>query len=1245
VLSPSSFPDSDNVELVLPGLYDPGLAALAVAVAVFSSWLALQLFSRSAGEARSPSRLLAHCASSAALGCGMWAVHIIGLLAMDLHGQLRFQPVLTFASMLPSLLASFVALSVLRERRGEPVGLAGCGLLLGIGIATMHYAGLASARTSLTVHHDIAAVAASVGVAGLLAALALAIVHRPLPGLRRLPAPARLLAAAVTMGAAIVGMYVIGMAGADFHRLPEPPGPGEAGKGFVGVAIAAVAIAFTALAAAANALLRFREVFRVLSEKEAWHRALLDTAVDGVITYDIDGRITECNPSAERIFGWSRAELTGRGIGTLIPVGDSTRIELRRLVEHPEPVGSGVTREVQGLRKDGASVPLRVATGHVQLHGRDHFVAFISDIGTRKAIEGALRESELLMRSLVRNMPGLAYRSHAGVERDIVFISEAAERLTGYPPADFLGGPSRRRLIDLVHPEDRQRVQATLLGAIAKAGTFSFEYRLCHRNGSECWVWSNGAVVPGADGRPQWVDGVILDIAERKRSELEIRKYGALVASSDDAIMSKTLDGLITSWNPGSEKLFGYTEAEVIGRPMLLLFPDDRREEEAKILARIARGEKVDNVDTVRRRKDGRLVDVSVTISPIHDSAGVVVGASNIARDITERRHMEVALREAKDRAERAAEARSAFLANMSHEIRTPMNSILGFTDVLLQGELTAEQRRHLETVHAAGDSLLRLLNEILDTAKLDKGAIELEDADFDLLALVDELSSSLGMGARKKGLALDVNYHAALPRRFRGDELRIRQVLTNLLSNAVKFTEQGRIELAIAPLAGRGGVHIEVRDTGIGIPAHRVGTIFDPFIQADASMSRRFGGTGLGTTISKRLVELMGGAISVESRVGEGSVFRVELPLAPAGTAAAPVTHAPPGAQLPPVRILMADDVPQNLELLSLHLGRLGHELAAATNGAQAAELAAAQRFDLILMDVQMPLVDGLQATRRIREHEAKTGAARVPVIALTASVLAEDRLAAREAGMDGFASKPIDLKLLMQEIARVLGLGGPTVERPEAAAAPLSVLDTAQGLERWMHRHEAYRRELQRFAHAHADLGALLLEGADRQDHGGLRSLVHRVRGSAGNLGLAQLADLLARAEEALAREAHAQADALLREAPQQLAAATATIESWLAADRLVRPTLPAPLDDAGVDAGALEALAESLARELRRGAIDDAALRRVMQALQGRADPRRLALLRRAIDDFDFDLAQQRLDALFATLAPAEAVGGRP
>lgn len=445
-----------------------------------------------------------------------------------------------------------------------------------------------------------------------------------------------------------------------------------------------------------------------------------------------------------------------------------------------------------------------------------------------------------------------------------------------------------------------------------------------------------------------------------------------------------------------------------------IIYPDDREH----VTNTIQNAIDLDDTFVLNYRIQHRNGDIRWVLEYggiVYDENKEVKFLDGVILDNTDRRRIEEALIESKEKAEMASLTKTTFLANMSHEIRTPMNAIIGFTEVLLSDTLSATQRKHLETIRNSAKSLLRLLNDILNSAKLDRGAVELEIVDFSLVSLIDQVSSTLGMEAKRKGLTFKTEYSEDLGDYYKGDSLRIRQILTNLVGNAIKFTKEGTIRLFVKPSGNL--VEFHIQDTGIGISEDRLDKIFEPFTQADVSMSRRFGGTGLGTTISKQLVELMGGKIWVTSKIGKGSDFYFALPL-PKGNATNVISEIP-SLPLPNLKVLIVDDVKQNVELIQILMETNGHQVTIANNGREAVDRFREQNFDLVLMDIQMPEMDGLEATKQIRIEETKQKRNHTPIIALSASVFEEDKLQAKQAGMDGFVSKPIDVDELFHEIA----------------------------------------------------------------------------------------------------------------------------------------------------------------------------------------------------------------------------------
>jgi len=391
----------------------------------------------------------------------------------------------------------------------------------------------------------------------------------------------------------------------------------------------------------------------------------------------------------------------------------------------------------------------------------------------------------------------------------------------------------------------------------------------------------------------------------------------------------------------------------------------------------------------------------------------------SLEEQIAERNRVNQELRVAKDRAEDAARLKSEFLANMSHEIRTPMNGVTGMIGLVLDRCSDSEQREQLQVAQSAAQSLINILNDILDLSKIEAGKMTLEAIPFDLAGTLRESMRIFDSSVRQKQLDLRLAVEPGCPEWARGDPARLRQVLVNLIGNAVKFTNQGGVQVLLEP-AGQGLLRFAVRDSGIGIPPEKLGAIFDAFTQADGSHTRRFGGTGLGLAITRRLIDLMGGRLWVESAIGQGSRFSFELPLESASRPAAAAEEVPPSEiPLPVLNVLVAEDNLVNQKVICAILRRQGWSITLAANGAEALSHFRGQRFDLILMDVQMPEIDGLEATRLIREEEQRrVPVERVPILALTAHASLPHQEQCLAHGMDGILTKPIHLPTLIREI-----------------------------------------------------------------------------------------------------------------------------------------------------------------------------------------------------------------------------------
>jgi polar amino acid transport system substrate-binding protein len=866
--------------------------------------------------------------------------------------------------------------------------------------------------------------------------------------------------------------------------------------------------------------------------------------------------------------------------------------------------------------------------------------------------------------------------SIADREGRIVHANDRLCEISGYSREELIGRTHAVFKSGLHPPEFYAELWRTVLSGETWQG------ELCNRARYDSLYWLSTTIVPfpDGDGVPEQFISVSTDITRQKTMQEEVRGsrlfLQSMTESMGEGVYALDKSGYCSFLNPEAERLLGWSLMELsmsplhevaqltdtVGNP---LFGIDDIAHEVLRTQRPYRSE----YDTFTDR-DGRIFPITINLVPmIQDQEAVGVVA--IFQDITDRQDSESRLREATRRAEEASQAKSGFLANVSHEIRTPMNAIIGLSHLALQTELTPRQRDYVEKVHRSGESLLALLNDILDFSKIEAGRLDIESVEFSLQEVLDDLGGVLGYKAEEKGLALLFDVPREVPRHLVGDPLRLRQILLNLCNNALKFTEEGEVVLSVRTErsdAGAAHLRFSVRDTGIGISPDQRERLFQSFSQADIGTTRRYGGTGLGLAISKRLVELMGGRIEVESAPGMGSTFSVAIPfglatvaegrreqatieftglrclvvedsvsariifttllqelgvevdtasnsfvasarlagaeIEPArgydfilldwhlpgvdgvtfleerllagrstppvimataqgvealhpeierripgqvlGTLAKPVTggkleqllHRLVGGETPDphdmaeartgalrgARVLLVEDNALNQEVASALLEQHGIEVEIAGNGAEALQRLVPGRYDAVLMDCQMPVMDGYEATRAIRGME---DFAELPVIAMTASVRQTDVNDALAAGMDDHIPKPIDVRQMLRTLARwidreglapqALPPGGPDL-RAAPTLPPGDTVDAQEGLRNAGGDGALYRRLLQRFATDQAGTAALAREAAAQGDLAGARRILHTLKGTAATIGARALAGLAESAELAL-------------------------------------------------------------------------------------------------------------------------------
>ncbi len=514
-------------------------------------------------------------------------------------------------------------------------------------------------------------------------------------------------------------------------------------------------------------------------------------------------------------------------------------------------------------------------------------------------------------------------------------------------------------------------------------------------------------------------------------------------------------------------------------------------------------------IEVFALHRDGREFPVELAIAPIRSTDAISFCA--YARDITERRQQADVLRTAKDAAEQASHAKSAFLANMSHEIRTPLNAILGFADLLLNdmnGD-AMERHDHLTTIHDSGRHLLTLIDDVLDLSKIESGQIEIEHVRCSPHEIIAAAVSILRVRAAERGVTLEYFWKDEAPASIVSDPDRLRQILMNLIGNAIKFTEVGSVQVAARwEIDETSRIVIDVIDTGIGIDEERLESIFDPFVQADSSITRRFGGTGLGLSISRRLARLLGGSLTLESALGRGSVFTVTIPTGPvegvgrvrAGASDIASSHSLAARAASPTlagrRVLIVDDGATNRKLIKLILERAGAQTATAENGRIGVDTALSEPFDLILMDMQMPVMDGYRAARELR-----LSGCRAPIIALTAHAMAGDERKCRDAGCSGYLTKPIHPHRLLTTIAEALPRAEPMAAEDtthfDAAAAAGGLLPSTVPID-----DPEFREIIDEFVVRLAEqLTALRLLGAGDLAH--VDEIAHWIKGAGGTVG----------------------------------------------------------------------------------------------------------------------------------------------
>jgi PAS domain S-box-containing protein len=746
---------------------------------------------------------------------------------------------------------------------------------------------------------------------------------------------------------------------------------------------------------------------RVLLERL---KLLADTLPSMLAYWDRSLTCQFANQAYARWFGFDPVTLVGSSMQDLVGPEDFASDEpyaRGALAGHEQTFERVVPGPDEVLRHSLTKYLPHVVDGEVQ-----GFVAMVTEISEFRRVESALREHVARLDAEVHrrhSVEDLLTQSQAGLsvtlasidagyiatdrQGRVLTMNSVSERLTGWALAQARGEPLWEVLDREGRPAevlDRNPVDLVVERGITVDDTHRVV--IVSRQGARTPVEVKAALIQGPDGGVQGVAIVLRDRSHQIQAEIDSNRLASIVESSSDAIISKTLDGTIQSWNAAAERLFGYRADEAVGRSILLLIPEDRNDEELRIVAELSRGAVVPPFDTQRRTRDGRLIDVSITVSPLRDSRGRIVGASKIVRDISDRIRSEAVRARAQQletenrRILEASRVKSQFLANMSHELRTPLNAIIGFAELIQMGRVppdSPKMERFVGHIASSGRHLLQLINDVLDLSKVEAGKFDFFPEPLDLPVLVSEVCDTLRTHAERKAITITTHVDAAV-RHVELDPVRLKQVLYNYLSNAIKFTpERGRVAVRIVP-QGPDHWRLEVEDSGIGIAPSQIRYLFTEFHQIDASYSKAHQGTGLGLALTKRLVQAQEGIVGVASTPGEGSTFHAVLKRVHGASATLPPAVPAQGKDSDGAHLLVVEDDREVRTRILNGLAGCGLALSGAATGQQASDMSTQAFFDALTLDLHLPDEHSLGLLARMRGRDPDNAS---PVIGLTAA------------------------------------------------------------------------------------------------------------------------------------------------------------------------------------------------------------------------------------------------------------------
>ncbi|WFR63325.1 PAS domain S-box protein [Paenibacillus amylolyticus] len=771
------------------------------------------------------------------------------------------------------------------------------------------------------------------------------------------------------------------------------------------------------------------KVERELQETQEKYQVLAEHAQDLITTCSADGELLYVSPSVYTLLGYKPEEVMGKSFKDYCYPGD-----------YPDPMDlSKITNgcKMRVLHKKGHYIWMETLAKPVAgERGKSVQIVSISrDITHHKDADRRLRESRQRYRSLFEHNPAAVYSLN--LEGKYSAVNSKLVQMLDIPRNKLIG----KSFLSNLDPCDVQYGEH-YFDMVKQGEPQYYETRIVNSKGRKVDVSVTNVPII-VDKEMVGVYGIVSDITERKEYTERIqelsKQHELILNTVTEGIYGLDADGITMFMNPAAASMFGYEAKEFIGKNSHPIIHHTRADgshfpkEECPIQMTVLDGQRRSIKEDVFWRKDGSSFLVQYQVTPIIEQ-GQIQGAVVVFNDVTGEREIV----RAKETAELAAQAKSEFLSMVSHEIRTPMNGIVGMTELLIGTDLSEEQREYAEIIQDSGDALLNILNDILDFSKLESGKMALAYEPFALRNMLEQVAELFKPRADEKHLEIRYRLNPSIPEFMVGDAIRIRQILVNLVGNALKFTDQGSIDVNVDIIKGRkpedSVLDFAVQDTGIGIPADKLDQLFQSFSQLHPVINRKYGGTGLGLVISKRLVEIMGGSISVESIEGEGSTFRFAVPAASVDASAeqtASQFHHDRTRQSDKVamRILVAEDHPVNRKILREYLEKLGYQADVCTNGVEAIDAISQNAYDIVLMDIHMPVMDGLKATDLL--HRLIPRDRIPPIIAVTGNAKREDKEACLEIGMRDFISKPV----MLSELKRVIQQWGP---RDEPQLAP---------------------------------------------------------------------------------------------------------------------------------------------------------------------------------------------------------------